>query len=407
MRALARTRGLITNLFRPSEAKSLATPDSALLELFGATPVASGVSVSPKNAMTCAPVRCAVQAIAEVIGQLPVHTYRRIDNGKERAPEHPVHRLLHDEANEWTPAGNFREALTRDALLWEGGFAFINRVNGKPQELQRLDPSTVTVKTNDLGEPFYEVGSGKGKPKVFSRESILHLPAPGSISPVKQAREAIGLAMVMEKHAARLFGNGARPSGILKFPTDAKLGDETLTKIKESWQAANSGDNSGKTAVLYQGGEWIPHSFNSVDAQFLQLWQHAIRQIASVYRVPPILLMDYERATWANSEAMGQSFLTYTLMPWIKRWEGEIRLKLFTPEERETYFAEFLLDDLLKADFVGRMDGYGKAITARILNPNEARAMENRPPYEGGDKYENPNTTSLTISGPRDQKEAA
>jgi HK97 family phage portal protein len=106
------------------------------------------------------------------------------------------------------------------------------------------------------------------------------------------------------------------------------------------------------------------------------------------------MLFELGRATWANSEQMRQDFLTFCLMSWIKRWEGEIRLKLFTPEERDTYFAEFLLDDLLRADFATRMEGYSKAIAARILNPNEARAAENRAPYAGGDKFENPNTTT-------------
>jgi phage portal protein BeeE len=89
---------------------------------------------------------------------------------------------------------------------------------------------------------------------------------------------------------------------------------------------------------------------------------------------------------------MGQEFLNFCLMAWIKRWEGEIRLKLFTPDERESHFAEFLTDDLARADLAARMSAYSAAIAARILNPNEVRALENRAPYEGGDKFENPNT---------------
>ena len=43
------------------------------------------------------------------------------------------------------------------------------------------------------------------------------------------------------------------------------------------------------------------------------------------------------------------------------------------------------------------MELYGKAIAARILNPNEVRALENRAPYAGGEKFENPNTTTATL----------
>lgn len=374
----------------------LADPQDWLLELFGAVQAASGVSVTARTAMTVPAVRCAVLAISEAVGQLPLIVYRRDrDGSKQRAPEHQTYRLVHDEANEWTAAPDFREQLTRDALLAGNGYAFINRVDGRPVELLRLDPEAVTVETDaSTGEPVYRINAGQGQ-RIIRRQDVLHIKAPGfdgirGESPVKQGREAIGLALTLERHAARLFGNGARPGGVLKFAK--RLDPETAKRIKASWQAAHGGSNSGGTAVLEEGGEFQPLAFNSVDAQFLELRQFAIAEIARVFRVPPIMLQDYGRATWSNSEEMGRQFLTYSLMPWIKRWEGEIRLKLFSPDERDQFFGEFLTDDLLRADIAKRMEAYGKAIAARILNPNEARAAENRPPYAGGDKFENPNT---------------
>jgi hypothetical protein len=67
------------------EKKSLGYPEPWLSELFDASPSIAGPVVTPRTAMTCAPVRCAVQAIAETIGQLPVQVYRRGEDGsKER-----------------------------------------------------------------------------------------------------------------------------------------------------------------------------------------------------------------------------------------------------------------------------------------------------------------------------------
>lgn len=345
--------------------------------------------------MTCAPVRAAVSAISEAIGQLPLHTYQRDADGvKERAPDHPVAKLLHDQANDWTPAALFREQITRDALLYpRGGFAHIVRVDDKPVELHRYDPevSSVTVETDGL-EPVYKVQTGKGAPIIVPRQDMLHIPSPALSDQglVYEAREAIGLALVMERHAARLFGNGARPSGLISLKT-AQTPD-ALTKARTAWQTAHSGSNSGGTAVLPGDASWQALTLTSVDAQFLELRKFAIDEIARVFRVPPHMLFELGRATWANGEQMGQEFLNFCLMAWIKRWEGEIRLKLFTPDERGTYFAEFLTDDLARADLAARMSAYSAAIAARILNPNEVRALENRAPYEGGDKFENPNT---------------
>jgi HK97 family phage portal protein len=372
---------------------SLAYPDDAKLALFGASPSASGIAVTPKSAMSVPAVRCGVQAIAEGIGQLPVHVYSRSEDGsKERAPKHPAQSLLHDAANDWTPASEFREELTRDALLHNGGFAYINRIDGKPVELTRLDPSSMAV-TSANGEPVYSFVGADNTRRTIPRENILHIRPPGGVSPITQCKEAIGLALVLEQYAARLFGNGARPSGVLSLK-GANVGPEALAKIKAAWQSAHGGDKSGSTAVLPTDAEWQSLALTSVDAQFLEMRAFAIAEIARLLRVPPIFLMDYGRATWGNSEEMGKQFLTYTLLPWINRWEGEIQLKLIAPQDRGTFFAEFLTDDLLRADIDARADAYTKLIAARVLNPNEARAMENRPSYEGGDRFENPNTIS-------------
>ena len=298
-------------------------------------------------------------------------------------------------ANEWTPASGLKEAVTRDALLHpHGGFAYINRVDGKPVELIQLCPELMTVLVNTAtGEPVYKYADPNNGQRQFARQDILHIPSPSltGCGLIHDAREAIGLALVMEQYAARLFGNGARPSGMLTIK--GNMSPDVLAKAKAAWQAAHGGSNGGGTAVLPGDAAWTPLTLTSVDAQFLELRKFAIEEIARVFRVPPIFLQEYGRATWGNAEEMGRQFLTYTLMPWIKRWEGEIRLKLFSADDRKAYVAEFLTDDLLRADFDARMDGYTKAIAARILNPNEARAMENRPPYAGGDKFENPNVT--------------
>ncbi|WP_332712651.1 phage portal protein [Pelagibacterium mangrovi] len=370
-----------------------------LLDIFGTVPSISGVSVTPSTAMRSPAVRACVEAIAEAVGDLPLHLYEKAaDDSRKRSTDHPAYSLLRHEANEWTPSGKFIEQITRDALLHGNGFAFINRASSEPRELIRLDPGSVSVDLDPLtSEPLYRLTDSRKAQRVIDRRDILHIAAPSlngisGVSPVTQCKEAIALNITLERHAARLFGRGARPSGILTFPQ--KLGAEAAQRIKASWQAAHAGENSGGTAVLEDGGSFQALTLNSVDAQFLQIWERSTLEICRVFRVPPHLVFELGRATWGNASEMGASFLRFTLTRWLKAWEGEIRLKLIASEDRDRVYAEFLVDDLLRSDLGARADAYGKLIAARVLNPNEARAMENRGPYEGGDRFENPNTTT-------------
>lgn len=398
--ALKTSFKLINRLFGAETKASIAAPDPALFELFGAPPSAAGIRVTPKVAMECAPVACAVNAISQAIGQLPVFVYeRRADGSKERAPDHPAYRLLHDESNDWTPASKLRQELTRDALLYpNGGFAFINRVDGKPVELLRLDPEVTPVTVDwSSGEPVYSVQEG-GQTRPIARENILHIPSPSLSGKglAHDAREAIGLSLLMERHAARLFANGARPSGVLSLKSTANA--EVITKIKAAWQAANSGVNSGGTAMLPADVSWQSLTLNSTDAQFHEMRLFQVQEISRIFRVPPHILYEMGRATWSNSSQLAQEFLDFTLMHWIVAWESELRIKIIPRDERSTYFAEFFTDAYARADLSVRMEAYSKAIAARILNPNEARAAENRPPYEGGDQFINPAIESATAT---------
>lgn len=389
--------GRILSLFGKSW--SLASSSEQLVELFGGRPSPStGIAVTTESALRVPAVACAVRTIAESIAQLPVHLYRRDETGaKERASDHAAYALIHDEPNDWTSAYELKLAVSVDALVRGNGYAFVNRVDGRPREILRLDPGAVTVDTSAL-VPRYFLQEARGR-RELAREDVIHIRAlslDGLVgkSPVALAAEAIGIALAQEGHAGRIFGNGGRPSGVLKAP--GKLSPQAAERLRTRWADVHAGGASGGTAVLEEGMDFTPLTFTSVDLQFLELRTFQVIEIARAFRVPPHLLFELGRATWANSEEMGHVFLTYTLMPWLKQWEGALRRALFTREERATHFAEFLVDDFARADLGSRASAYSSLIAARVLNPNEVRAMENRPPYAGGEAFLNPHTTTTT-----------
>ena len=369
---------------------SVATPSPELLALFGSRPTASGVAVNDRTFAESSTAYAAVRVISEAMGNLPFHLYRRGPDGqRERDRAHPAAKLLSGDFNPWTGSGEARTALQWDALAHRGGtgYALVSRLGGAPAEIHRLDPSCVTLDLDDV-EPRYRVRM-RGVERYHSWRDMLTIATPGSapgrpVSIVHDAREAIGVDIVMGRHQSRLFGRGAKPSGVLKHPS--KISPEAAMRLKAQFEQDHAGDASGRTLLLEEGLEFTQTSLNSTDAQFLELRRFAAQDVARAFKVPATLVGDFERAVWSNVIELNRQFVQQCLLPWAEAWQAALSRVLLTPAERETHFIEAVFDDLLRADWAARFSSYAQAVGGPWMTPNEARALENRPPIEGGDE---------------------
>ncbi len=380
----------IASFFRP-ERKSLAAPDAGLLALFGAaTPTAAGVSVGPGSALSVPAVSCAVRAISEAVATLDVKVVRSSGGEATEVPEHPVAVLLRDRVNDWTPGAEFIRDLVAAALVSDqGGLAWVNRVSGRPVEVIAYDAARLTAQRHEDGTGAYRYFlNGREEPTA----NIIHLRGPFGRSPVSLARESIGLSMQLERHAAGLFGSGARPAGLVSFKD--RLQPQAIVNAATAFTAMLESGKTKGTAFLDGGAEYHQLVLSSVDSQFIELTAFQILQIARAFRVPPQMLYDLSRATWSNGEQMGREFLVYTLEPWLRALEGALRLALFSAEEYPTHRVYFERDDLTRADLGTRAAAYSSLRASGIVNANEVRAWEGMPPYDGGDSFDNPNTSS-------------
>lgn len=377
------------NFFR-REQKALT--DEQILEMLGSgMPTATGIAVSADTALRVPAVAAAVRTIAEAAASLAVKVVEIGAAGAETdVPGHDAAALLASEANDWTSGFELIRRIMVDALTRDqGGLAWVNWTNGKPVEIIRYNPGIIAAEyaADGSGEPSYQL---KGQP--IPSQQVIHLRGPFDKSPVTLAREAIACTIVMEQHLGRLFGRGARPSGIIR--TKKTIGDEGVKKMLAGWRAAHEGaENSGKTAVLWDDAEWQQMQLNSVDAQFHQLRIFQLQEIGRAFNIPAILLGELSRATWSNSAEMQRLFLMLCLEPWLKALEAALRRGLFLREDRKKYAVRFERDDFSKVDLSVLATAINSLISSRVLNPNEARGWLDMPPGpEELDQFANPNT---------------
>ncbi len=358
--------------------------------LFGGT--TSGKAVNERTAMQTSAVYACVRILSESVAGLPLHVYRRNGtDGKERAPDHPLQRLLHDEPNKEMTSFVFRETLMAHLLLWGNAYAQIIRDGrGYPVTLYPMLPDRMTVDRDPSGELVYTYQSDKGQVKL-RKESVLHIPGLGfdgliGYSPIAMAKNAIGLALATEDYGAAFFANGANPGGVLEHPGVVKDPD----RLRESWQSQFSGTNAHKVAVLEEGLKFHQMSIPPEQAQFLETRKFQINEIARIFRVPPHMVGDLEKSSFSNIEQQSLEFVKYTLDPWVVRWEQSLMQALLLPSEKSTVSIRFNLDGLLRGDYQSRMQGYSVGIQNGFYSVNDVRGLEDLnllPDSEGGNVH--------------------
>ena len=90
--------GILSGLFRSRDKPKNSTSGSAYRFFFGGS--TSGKNVNERSAMQMTAVYACVRILSEAIAGLPVHLYQSRENGsKEKAIDHPLYRILHDEPN--------------------------------------------------------------------------------------------------------------------------------------------------------------------------------------------------------------------------------------------------------------------------------------------------------------------
>ena len=361
----------------------------------------AGKTVTERTAMQMTAVYSCVRILSEAVAGLPLHLYRYNESGgKEKAIDHPLYQLLHDEPNPEMSSFVFRETLMTHLLLWGNAYAQIIR-NGKGEvvALYPLMPNKMTVDRDTCGKLYYsyqrsneEAIQSKDSKVILKPSDVLHIPGLGfdglvGYSPIAMAKNAIGMAIACEEYGAKFFSNGASPGGVLEHPGTIK----DPQRIRESWQSTFGGSgNANKIAVLEEGMKFTPIGIAPEQAQFLETRKFQIDEIARIFRVPPHMVGDLDKSSFSNIEQQSLEFVKYTLDPWVVRWEQSIARSLLTPEEKKTYFAKFNLDGLLRGDYQSRMQGYAIGRQNGWMSANDIRELENLdliPAEEGGYLY--------------------
>lgn len=356
---------------------------------------ASGATVSAEAAMRNPAFFRAMSLISNSMGMLPLHVLDNVT--KEKAKDLPVYRLLHRRPNNWQTAFDFRSLMQLRAMTSDRPSAALivrsRQIRTGRDEIVRLiplDPRRVEIKQRPDWTVVYDYQPAEGGRRTYASEEIFHLRGLSTdglngVNLVRQARDAIGLALSAELAAGRLFKNGSFIGGALKHP--GKLSDPAFERLKASLAEKEGAENAGKNLILEEGMDYVAMAQNAKDAELSGLRKMQVEEIARVTGVPRPLLMVDETSWGSGIQALGQFFVQYALGPWFTAWQQAAERSLLTEDQAERYSVEYNADALLKGSTKDQGDFFAKALGAGGQRPwmtqDEVRGLSNLPPLGG------------------------
>ncbi|WP_250451194.1 phage portal protein [Caballeronia sp. ATUFL_M2_KS44] len=388
--------------------------DGSFWSAWGGMNSSSGESVTVDSALQLSAAWACVRLIAETIATLPMNLYRKASDGpRTLATTHQLYDILHSQPNAENTAVEFWEVIVASMLLWGNGYARKLRSAGVIIGLEPMLPQRTQVKRLSNGALQYTYQDLDGTTSTLSEDDVLHfrgfsLDGLMGLSVISYAREVLGNATAANKTSSSVFRNGLRPSGVLS--TDQILQKEKRNEIRESLTEQFGGAmQSGKTMVLEAGMKYQAITMNPGDVQLLETKAFNVEEICRWFRVPPFMVGHSEKSTsWGTGiEQQMIGFLTFSLRPWLTRIEQTIKKGCLSPDERLTYYAEFAVEGLLRADSAGRASFYSTMTQNGLMTRDECRVKENLPPMGGNAAVLTVQSALLPIDKLGEQSDAA
>ncbi len=355
---------------------------------------ASGVSVSPETSLQCVAVLACVRVLSESLASMPMNVYRRLPGGgKEIAEEQHLHEVLCHQPNSWMTAFEFRELMQSWLLLWGNAYAYIKGGRqGGVSELIPLHPSRMECKrlTNGKLRYYYTEPTTPFQPQVqvteYRQDEIFHLRWLSSdgvtgFVPTTLSRDAIGLARATELHSGAFFGNNGMPGTYIE--TDQPHKPEVLARFKEQWNDAHQGPmNSFKTVVMPFGFHRKQIEQRNDTSMLVETRRYQCEEVSRAYRVPGHLIGDLSNVRFSTVEQSAIDFVTFSLIPWCRRWESACRRDLVVDDKQ--YFVQFDTNSLMAGDYAARSQFIREMANLGALDVDEIRAEIGKNPLPDG-----------------------
>lgn len=372
---------------------------------------------SESSAMRVTAVHACVQLIAGAISAMPMHIYRRAQDGDlNRDLNTDLWWILNEEFSPRWPASAGWAYMVQSKLLHGDGFAEILRgPNGQIRGLMPIHPRRVEpLVSSDGMRLVYRVqpdptilqpDENVGRIRIIDQDDMLHVAGFGfnglrGMSALRNSLSTAGvLALNAQDFSSSFLKNLGRPDFALSTP--GALTDDQFNRLRDNLASHSGPANSGKPMILEGGLDIKTLTMPLEEMQLLETRKFQVEEICRAFGVPPFMIGHTEKtSSWGTGvAAMGAGFVRFALRDHLNAFQNEINRKFFRTASR---VAEFDTAELERADLGVMMTairtGVGRAGEPSILSVEEGRNMLRLPRKITG-------TVSAPMAEPTDPQE--
>ena len=376
--AQSRAVGFLTRWLKGDEALPVPTSVTELARNFS-TSIDSGVlygtptiddyirgrhRVTRRDAIAVPAVKRARDLIAGGIGQFPLQLFDRQGT--------LVDWQLFNQFEADVPRSVSLTRLVEDLLFYGTAWWKVTHLgwHGKPAEVQRLDPATVTVHRDYI---THSEGTAEA---WIPHDQLIRFDGPNEGLLVAGAA-----AINVYRGLANATANAAEALPPMTYfaPVDDvdPLDDDEVKELLADWKRAREQHGTAyvPAALKLNALGWSPEQL-----ELTELRDQAVLEIARLCGVDPEELgVSTTSRTYANAADRHRQFLDFTLGPIMTAIEGRLEMSDVVPFR---FDVEFDTANFLRADDLTRAQTDAALIAAGILTINEAREHRGLAPLD-------------------------
>lgn len=333
------------------------------------TTIINGGSISRTQALSIPSVAANVDFISNCIAAMPVKLYKRKDKHVEEVTDDTRVRLLNNDTGDTLDAFQMKKAMVTDYLLGKGGYCYIRKNKNDVTGLFYVQDDYIVI--NYDYQPIYKtyiiyVYENQYQPFEFIkllRNTQTGAWGTGIIDELAKALETSYQTMLYQLGLVKTGGN---KRGFLK--SDNKLTQEAMNALKAAWSRLYA-NNTENVVVLNKGLDFKEASNTSVEMQLNETVDKLDQQIDKIFHI----YSDFNET------------FKFAIYPIVKAFETALNRDLLLEKEKNKYFFEFDVKEIIKADIKSRYEVYRMSKECQMTTINERRRMENMNEIDGGD----------------------